>query len=425
MNNLLNVLIIGSGGREHALAWKIKQSELLDQLYIAPGNGGTQSVGINVNIAPADFEQLKKFSLDHHIDLVVVGPEQPLVEGIADAFRSDLDTNEIPVLGPCQLASMLEGSKDFANRFMEKYDIPTAKYQTFTLDSLEQGIEYLEQIKAPYVLKSDGLAGGKGVIITEKLNEAKSHLKSLLQGQFGEASKKVVVEEFLDGEELSVFVLTDMNSYKILPSAKDYKRIGEGDTGLNTGGMGAASPAPTADTDFMRKVEEKVIKPTIEGISKEPFIYHGFLYFGLIRVGDEPYVIEYNVRMGDPETQVVLPRIKSDLLELLNASAQGELHNRTLEIDSRVSGCVVLASEGYPEKYKKGKPIRIGNLSNVELFHAGTALDKDNLVTSGGRVCALSVRGNTYENVFQNIYRNIDQVTFEGKYYRKDIGFDL
>ena len=425
MNNLLNVLIIGSGGREHALAWKIKQSKLLDQLFITPGNGGTQSIGTNVNIAPTDFEQLKKFSLDHRIDLVVIGPEQPLVEGITDSFRDDLETNDIPVLGPCQLASMLEGSKDFANRFMEKYDIPTAKFKTFSPDTLEQGIEYLEQINAPYVLKSDGLAGGKGVIITEKLNEAKGHLKSLLQGQFGEASKKVVVEEFLDGVELSVFVLTDMKSYKILPSAKDYKRIGEGNTGLNTGGMGAASPAPNADADFMKKVEEKIIKPTIEGISKEPFIYQGFLYFGLIRVGDEPYVIEYNVRMGDPETQIVLPRIKSDLLALLYATSQGDLHKSSLEIDPNVSGCVVLASKGYPEKYEKGKAIRIGKLSNVDLFHAGTAEDEGKLITSGGRVLALSARGDTYENVFQNIYRNIDQVTFEGKYYRQDIGFDL
>ena len=421
----MNVLIIGSGGREHALAWKISQSSILENLYIAPGNGGTRSVGENADISPTDFEAIKSFSLQNNIKLIVVGPEQPLVEGIVDFFREDPEAKHIPVIGPSRQGALLEGSKDFANQFMKTYNIPTADFQTFTLETLDEAFSYLDKTKPPYVLKSDGLAGGKGVIITEDINEAKQQLQDLLEGKFGEASKKVVIEQFLDGKELSVFVLTDGKNYKILPNAKDYKRIGENDTGLNTGGMGAVSPVPWGDDKLMKKIEKKIIQPTINGLSKENIDYKGFLYFGLTKVGEEPYVIEYNVRMGDPETQAVIPRINSDLLSLMTSIPEEKLDKEKIEIDASLAGCVVLASEGYPGKYEKGKTIQIGPVENAEVFHAGTAIDNNFLVTSGGRVLSVVSKGSSYEEVFRTIYKNVEKINFEGKYYRKDIGFDL
>jgi len=421
----MNVLIIGSGGREHALAWKINQSKFLEKLYIAPGNGGTENVGENIELKPTDFEAIKSFSLKNKVDLIVVGPEQPLVEGIVDFFRADPDINGIPVIGPTEKGALLEGSKDFANRFMSKHNIPTADYQTFTEETLQEGLHYLEKINSPYVLKSDGLAGGKGVIITEDISEAKEQLKDLLQGKFGQASKKVVVEEYLKGKEFSVFVLTDGQNYKILPTAKDYKRIGENDTGLNTGGMGAASPAPYADSSLMEKVEAQIIQPTIRGLKNDGIDYNGFLYLGLIKVDEEPYVIEYNVRMGDPETQAVLPRLQTDLLSLLVAVPRQKLNEKSLQIDPDFSGCVVFASAGYPGKYEKGKPLNIGTIENAEVFHAGTARKNSELVTSGGRVLSLISKGSSFDEVFRKIYENVQQIDYDGKYYRRDIGHDL
>src|SRR6056297_2413582 len=413
----MNVLIIGSGGREHALAWKLSQSHSLENLYIAPGNGGTRSVGKNTDISPTDFEAIKSFSLQNNIELIVVGPEQPLVEGIVDFFREDSEANHIPVIGPSKQGALLEGSKDFANQFMKTYNIPTADFQTFTLETSDEAFSYLNAINPPYVLKSDGLAGGKGVIITEDIKEAKQQLQDLLEGKFGEASKKVVIEQFLDGKELSVLVLTDGKNYKILPNAKDYKRIGENDTGLNTGGMGAVSPVPYGDNKLMKKIEEKIIQPTINGLAEENIDYKGFLYFGLIKVGEEPYVIEYNVRMGDPETQAVIPRIKSDLLSLLASIPEKRLDKENIEIDPSVAGCVVLASEGYPGKYEKAKKIQIGPVENAEVFHAGTAFDNESLITSGGRVLSVVSKGSTYKEVFRAIYKNAGKINFEGKYY--------
>lgn len=421
----MNILVIGSGGREHTLAWKISQSPELTNLYIAPGNGGTREIGENVDIAPTDFASIKQFSLDHAIDLVVVGPEQPLVEGIVDFFRNDQAIAHIPVLGPTQKGAQLEGSKDFANRFMKKYHIPTADFQTFTIETLDAGLEYLEKLNPPYVLKSDGLAAGKGVIITEDLTNAKEELKNLLEGQFGEASKKVVIEEFLDGKELSVFVLTDGEDYKILPNAKDYKRIGENDTGKNTGGMGAASPVPYADETFLERVEKQIIKPTIEGLKQESIHYRGFLYLGLIMVHGQPYVIEYNVRMGDPETQVVIPRIESDILPVLYAAAKGNLKEQELHIDPHVAAAVILASQGYPDSYEKGKPITIDPVDGFEIFHAGTTYQGEELVTSGGRVMAVMSKGEDFREVFRSIYKNIEAIKFQGRYFRRDIGVDL
>ena len=421
----MNVLIIGSGGREHALAWKLSQSSSLKNLYITPGNGGTRSVGKNLDISPTDFEAIKSFSLQNNIELIVVGPEQPLVEGIVDFFREDPEVNHLRVIGPSKQGALLEGSKDFANQFMKTYNIPTADFQTFTLETLDEAFSYLERTKPPYVLKSDGLAGGKGVIITKNIDEAKQQLKDLLEGKFGEASKKVVIEQFLDGKELSVFVLTDGKNYKILPNAKDYKRIGENDTGPNTGGMGAVSPVPYGDDTLMKKIEEKIIQPTINGLAEENIDYKGFLYFGLTKVGEEPYVIEYNVRMGDPETQAVIPRIKSDLLSLLASIPEEQLDTETIEIDTSVAGCIVLASEGYPGKYEKGKTIQIGPVEHAEVFHAGTKSENESLITSGGRVLSVVSKGNTYEEVFRAIYKNAEKINFEGMYYRKDIGLDL
>ncbi len=421
----MNVLIIGSGGREHALAWKINQSEYLERLYIASGNGGTENAGQNIELVPEDFDGIKDFSLKNKIDLIVVGPEQPLVEGMVDFFREDPEVSGIPVIGPTKKGAILEGSKDFANRFMKKYNIPTADYQTFTEETLQEGIAYLDNLKSPYVLKSDGLAGGKGVIITEDTDEAKAQLRDLLQGKFGAASKKVVIEEFLDGKEFSVFVLTDGINYKVLPTAKDYKRIGENDTGLNTGGMGSASPAPYADSALMEKVKSSIIEPTIKGLKEEGIDYKGFLYLGLIKAGEEPYVIEYNVRMGDPEAQAVLPRIQSDLLSLLVAVPRQKLNEKQVEIDPDFSGCVVFASQGYPGKYEKGMPLSIGSLQNSEVFHAGTAVKDGQFVTSGGRVLSLVSKGSSFDEVFRKIYEEAGKVEFEGKYYRKDIGHDL
>lgn len=423
----MNVLILGSGGREHTFAWKLAQSPLLNKLYIAPGNAGTAALGENVNIKADDFAAVKSLCLDKEIGMVVVGPEDPLVKGIHDFFLADNELKNIPVIGPQKAGAELEGSKDFAKEFLFRHNIPTAAYQTFTSENLEEGFAFLETLKAPYVLKADGLAAGKGVLILDSLEEAKSELKSMLtDAKFGDASAKVVIEEFLDGIELSVFVLTDGENYKVLPTAKDYKRIGEGDTGLNTGGMGAISPVPFADEVFMQKIEERIVKPTVDGLKKDKLSYKGFIFIGLIKVDDEPLVIEYNVRMGDPETEVVLPRIKSDLLELFQAVGNGTLNEKTLEIYSRFATTVMMVSGGYPEAYEKGKVITgIDEVSDSIVFHAGTKLEGTEVQTNGGRVMALTSFGDTMNEALTKSFANAEKVNFEGKYYRKDIGFDL
>lgn len=423
----MNVLILGSGGREHTFAWKLAQSPLLNKLYIAPGNAGTAVLGENVNIKADDFAAVKSLCLDKEIGMVVVGPEDPLVKGIHDFFLADNQLKNIPVIGPQKAGAELEGSKDFAKEFLFRHNIPTAAYQTFTSENLEEGYSFLETLKAPYVLKADGLAAGKGVLILNSLDEAKTELKEMLtEAKFGSASAKVVIEEFLDGIELSVFVLTDGNSYKVLPTAKDYKRIGEGDTGLNTGGMGAISPVPFADDVLMQKIEERIVKPTVEGLKKDNLPYKGFIFIGLIKVDNEPLVIEYNVRMGDPETEVVLPRIKSDLLELFQAVGNGTLNEKSLEIDSRFATTVMMVSGGYPEAYEKGKVMTgIDEVSDSIVFHAGTKLDGKNVLTNGGRVMALTSYGATMNEALETSFANAEKVNFEGKYYRKDIGFDL
>lgn len=423
----MNVLILGSGGREHTFAWKIAQSPLLNKLFIAPGNAGTAALGENVNLKVDDFEGIKTLCLKADINMVVVGPEDPLVKGVHDYFLADSDLKHIPVIGPQKAAAELEGSKDFAKEFLFRHNIPTAAYQTFTSDTLEEGYAFLEQLKAPYVLKADGLAAGKGVLILDSLSEAKAELKEMLTAaKFGAASAKVVIEEFLDGIELSVFVLTDGDSYKILPTAKDYKRIGEGDTGLNTGGMGAISPVPFANDDFMKKIEDRIVKPTVDGLKKDKLSYKGFIFIGLIKVNDEPLVIEYNVRMGDPETEVVLPRVKSDLLELFKAVGNGTLKDSNLSIDPRYATTVMLVSGGYPEAYEKGKHMTgIDSVSNSIAFHAGTKLDNDKVLTNGGRVMAITSYGETMNEALSKSFENAKEVNFEGKYYRKDIGFDL
>ena len=423
----MNVLILGSGGREHTFAWKLAQSPLLNKLYIAPGNAGTATLGENIKIKPDDFKAVKSLCIDKEINMVVVGPEDPLVKGIHDFFLADADLKNIPLIGPQKAAAELEGSKDFAKEFLFRHNIPTAAYKTFTSKNLEEGYTFLETLKAPYVLKADGLAAGKGVLILNSIEEAKTELKEMLtEAKFGSASSKVVIEEFLDGIELSVFVLTDGSSYKVLPTAKDYKRIGEGDTGLNTGGMGAISPVPFADDAFMQKIEERIVKPTIEGLKKDNLPYKGFIFIGLIKVDNEPMVIEYNVRMGDPETEAVLPRIKSDLLELFQAVGEGKLAEKTLELDPRFVTTIMMVSAGYPEAYEKGKNITgIENVQDSIVFHAGTKIQGTEIQTNGGRVMALTSFGDTINESLAKSFENANKIKFEGKYYRTDIGFDL
>ncbi len=428
----MNILILGSGGREHAFAWKLSQSKKLGKLFIAPGNAGTSNFGTNVNISITDFNAVKNCVLENNINMVIVGPEDPLVNGIHDFFLSDTQLKNIRVIGPQKDGAQLEGSKDFSKQFMIRYHIPTARYESFTKETLNAGINFLETIQPPYVLKADGLAGGKGVVILTTLEDAKKELTEMLtNAKFGAASSKVVIEEFLNGIELSVFVLTDGNSYKILPSAKDYKRIGEGDTGLNTGGMGAVSPVPFADETFIKKVEERVIIPTINGLKQEGIVYKGFIFIGLMNISEEPWVIEYNVRMGDPETEVVIPRIKSDLLDLFEGVANENLNEKTIELDKRFATSVMLVAGGYPEEYKKGDLITgIDLVQESIVFHAGTSQlithnSQLSTLTNGGRVMAITSFGNTMDEALKKSFGNAERIQYKGKYYRKDIGNDL
>lgn len=423
----MNILILGSGGREHTLAWKIAQSAKVNKLFVAPGNAGTSTIAKNLAIKVNDFDHLKKTVLAENIDMVVVGPEDPLVNGVHDFFLDYQELKHIPVIGPQKLGATLEGSKEFAKAFMKRHSIPTAAYESFTKETLARGYAFLESLDPPYVLKADGLAAGKGVLILNDLEEAKKELKAMLvDAKFGAASNTVVVEEFLDGIELSCFVLTDGENYKILPTAKDYKRIGEGDTGLNTGGMGAISPVPFADGEFMQKIEQRIVKPTVDGLKKDNIPYVGFIFIGLIKVNDEPKVIEYNVRMGDPETEVVIPRIENDLVEVLQAVAEKRLHEVQLSVDSRSAVTVMTVSGGYPEAYEKGKEITgLEKISDSIVFHAGTKEENGKIVTNGGRVIAITSYGNDFREALETSYSNIQKMDFEGMYYRKDIGFDL
>lgn len=423
----MRILLLGSGGREHAFAWKIAQSSVIDELFIAPGNAGTRQHGTNVDIDPNDFEAIKTFVIENNINMVVVGPEDPLVNGIVDFFEADDAIKQIPVIGPNAKAAQMEGSKDFAKQFMARHSIPTAKYGTFTKDTLDEGYKFLEKMKAPYVLKADGLAAGKGVLILDKLADAKKELKSMLaDAKFGDASSSVVIEQFLSGIELSCFVITDGDAFKILPEAKDYKRVGEGDKGLNTGGMGAVSPVPFANPTFLEKIKNQIIIPTIKGFKEDGITYKGFVFFGIINVKNEPYVIEYNCRMGDPETEVVIPRLKSDLLDLFEGVATGTLSECDVQFDDRSVSTVMMVSGGYPEAYEKGKQIfGINSVTDSIIFHAGTAADGPAITTNGGRVLAATSYGKNLESALRKSYASIDKIEFENASFRKDIGFDV